>query len=47
MILGLAGVPGDELLLLRIVAGPLVILAALGLVAWASRQADTGTPPPS
>ncbi|MBX9427488.1 hypothetical protein [Streptomyces lateritius] len=42
-ILGLAGVPGDELLLLRVVAGPLLMLAALGLAVRASRRADTGT----
>ncbi|MFF1420446.1 hypothetical protein [Streptomyces sp. NPDC058280] len=35
-IMGLAGVPGDELLALRIVAGPLLILGALALVVGAA-----------
>ncbi|MER6996633.1 hypothetical protein [Streptomyces sp. NPDC000410] len=35
-VLSLAGVPGDELVPLRIAAGPLLILAATVLVLWAS-----------
>ncbi|MGW6563919.1 hypothetical protein [Streptomyces sp. NPDC054975] len=35
-VLSLAGVPGDELIALRIAAGPLLILAAMVLVLWAS-----------
>ncbi|MFG2334310.1 hypothetical protein ACGFMM_32570 [Streptomyces sp. NPDC048604] len=35
-VLSLAGVPGDELVPLRITAGPLLILAATILVLWAS-----------
>ncbi|MFG2836970.1 hypothetical protein ACGFYE_18430 [Streptomyces zaomyceticus] len=35
-VLSLAGVPGDELIPLRIAAGPLLILAATVLVVWAS-----------
>ncbi|MFE9042564.1 hypothetical protein ACFYOG_16820 [Streptomyces sp. NPDC007818] len=34
-VLGLAGVPGDELLLLRIAAGPFLTLVAVGLTLWA------------
>ncbi|MBG0852756.1 hypothetical protein I2W78_13125 [Streptomyces spinoverrucosus] len=35
-VLGLAGVPADGLLLLRITAGPLLLLIAVGVVVWAS-----------
>ncbi|MEJ8658789.1 hypothetical protein [Streptomyces sp. MS1.AVA.4] len=35
-VLSLAGVPGDELIPLRIAAGPLLVLAATVLVLWAS-----------
>ncbi|WP_327165518.1 hypothetical protein [Streptomyces zaomyceticus] len=35
-ILSLVGVPGDELLPLRIAGGPLLVLAAVALMMWAS-----------
>ncbi|KUH40580.1 MULTISPECIES: hypothetical protein [Streptomyces] len=35
-VLGLAGVPGDELLVLRVVAGPLLICGAFALLVRAS-----------
>ncbi|MFD9968937.1 MULTISPECIES: hypothetical protein [unclassified Streptomyces] len=46
-VMGLAGVPSDDLLALRIAAGPLLILCALGVVIGASiadrRGARRGT----
>ncbi|MFJ5708396.1 hypothetical protein [Streptomyces sp. NPDC093105] len=34
-VLSLAGIPGDELLALRITAGPILILTAVALIFWA------------
>ncbi|WP_338491790.1 hypothetical protein [Streptomyces sp. SJL17-4] len=50
-LLGLARVPADELLPLRITAGPLLLLVAVGIVVWTSlagsrRHEETTRRPP-